>query len=341
MRVRRGRDPLGVDEQPLGAQRIAPTIIMPTIRFEPDSSEVMVTGPETILQASLRAGIPHAHACGGNAHCSTCRVAIVEGLDRCAPRSPRESALTDRLRFPPEVRLACQTEVTGDLVVRRLIFDQDDIEVAWSMASGASPAAAGEEMELAILFADIRGFTAVAEQLPPYDVVYLLNRYFLRVDRIVSGLGGMVDAYMGDGLMALFGLDGAAEASLAAVRAGLSMLADVERLRPHFERLYGFDFQIGVGIDHGSVVVGSIGAAGRRRVTAIGDPVNFASRIESANKDYGTRLLVSQSVLDGIASEVVGGRRIDAVSIRGKRGLHALHEVTALRPHPLSGGHRP
>src|ERR1041384_6824501 len=102
---------------------------------------------ETILQASLRAAIPHAHACGGHARCSTCRVQIVEGLDRCAPRNDKENELATRLHFSPEIRLACQTTVNGDVKLRRLVLDEEDIELTDQKRAGALPPSRGGEEE--------------------------------------------------------------------------------------------------------------------------------------------------------------------------------------------------
>src|SRR5436305_8583209 len=162
---------------------------------------------ETILQASLRAAIPHAHACGGHARCSTCRVQIVEGLDRCAPRNEKENELAARLHFSPEIRLACQTTVNGDVKLRRLVLDAEDIKLTAQPSRADATAPIGEEKKLAILFADIRGFTPFAERLLPYDVVHVLNRYYYEVGRAISEHGGRIDNYMGDGLLALFGID--------------------------------------------------------------------------------------------------------------------------------------
>src|SRR4051794_9459784 len=102
---------------------------MPTITYVIDDRTAPIAAHETILQASLRAGVPHAHACGGNARCSTCRVQIVDGLDACARRTDKERDLAARLGFAPEVRLACQTTVAGDVTVRRLVLDATDLQL--------------------------------------------------------------------------------------------------------------------------------------------------------------------------------------------------------------------
>ena len=239
--------------------------------------------------------------------------------------------MAERLHFSPEIRLACQTRITGDVKVRRLVIDDEEIQFTRRIAEQPRPASIGEEKKLAILFADVRGFTALSERMSPYDVIYFLNRYFHLASKVIEGCGGYVDNYMGDGLMALFGHDDTPNAVLRAVSAGLTMLEEVTKKSRHFEELYGQSVRIGVGIHYGNVVVGTVGSGDRQRMTAIGDPVNFASRIESANKRYGTQLLISSEVHRQIARRITVGRRIQHAVIEGKSGEHVLYEVKGLR----------
>lgn len=284
---------------------------------------------ETILQASLRAAIPHAHACGGHARCSTCRVQVVEGLDFCAPRNDREREMAARLHFSPEIRLACQTTVSGDVKLRRLVFDAEDIELTAQPRTAEAPAPVGEEKQLAILFADIRGFTPFAERLLPYDVVHVLNRYYYEVGRAITDHGGRIDNYMGDGLLALFGIEDTKDAARQAVGAALGMIAAVEHLKPYLQMIYGRSFEIGIGIHYGEVIVGAIGAPGLKRVTVIGDAVNLASRIESATKRIGVRLLISEATFNELQDAIRPGHA-HHVALAGKSGEYLLYEVAGL-----------
>ncbi len=212
---------------------------MPHIYYLPDEREVEASRDEAILQVSLRSGIPHTHVCGGHARCSTCRILILEGLAHCALRNAKEQAMAERLRFGPTIRLACQTTVTGDVKLRRLVLDAEDVEVTSQLGgAGAAPGTVGQEKRVAILFADIRGFTSFAEALPPYDVVHVLNRYFYLMGQVIGRHGGYIDNYMGDGLMALFGVEDASGAALQVVKAGLEMLDAMERLKPYLVTLY-------------------------------------------------------------------------------------------------------
>jgi len=305
---------------------------MPAITFLTDKQLVESLPGETLLETSLRSGMAHAHLCGGIARCSTCRVMIIAGLEHCAPRNQREQLMAERLHLNARIRLACQTTVSGNVSLRRLVLDSEDIALTSQLNGDKLPLSVGEEKKIAILFADIRGFTTFAEALPPYDVIHVLNRYFASMDREVRQHSGFINNYMGDGLLALFGVDQAEQATLHAVQAGLAMLQAVTQLQTYLHGVYGMGFHIGIGIHYGEVVLGSVGGQGQRRMTAIGDAVNFASRIEAANKEYGTQLLVSQEALTEVQALAVTGRQCNQVSLRGKSGLYTLYELTGLKP---------
>ena len=153
---------------------------MPPIYYLPDKREVERDPEKSILETSLQVDIPHTHVCGGNARCSTCRVVILEGLEHCAPRNEKEQALADRLHFDPTIRLACQTRIRGLVKLRRLVLDEEDAELTSQLGRMAGRGSVGVEKRVAILFADIQGFTTLAEALLPYDVIHVLNATFTR-----------------------------------------------------------------------------------------------------------------------------------------------------------------
>lgn len=167
----------------------------------------------------------------------------------------------------------------------------------------------GERREVSILFADIRGFTTLSNHLEPEAVLGYLNRYFEPVCDAVTRHGGMVNKFMGDGLLAVFGApepdpDHARHAAAAA----LDMVAAAARVaRPD-----GQPTRIGVGVHAGPVVLGSMGADRRRDYTVIGDTVNTASRIEGLTRELGAEVLVSAAVAEacGLATERVGPVRV-------------------------------
>ncbi len=300
----------------------------------PDGRTVDIEPSKTILNADLRANIPHAHACGGKAKCSTCRIAILDGLDNCAPRNQVEDAMALRLGFAAEVRLACQTRPRGGVTFRRLVLDERDREIA-SQLTKKRTGPVGESKPIAVLFSDIRGFTTLAQALSPYDVMFALNRHFSELGEIVESNGGYIDNYIGDALMAVFGVDGDERAPFRSVKAAVEMLEANDRMGPQMEANYGHAFPIGIGVHYGEAVIGTLGSASKERLTAIGDTVNVASRIEAANKQAGTRLLISSELYELVKDDVIMEDFI-RVKLPGTQERMSLHEITGIQPAALA-----
>ena len=149
----------------------------------------------SVLEASRFAKLPHASVCGGRGRCSTCRVRVVQGGASLPPASLDERRVLDRVGAPPDVRLACQVRPTHNLGVIPPAPPS-----AQARASVATPGHhAGQEQDIAVLFADLRGFTRLAEPKLPYDVVFFLNRYCEAVGSAITSAGGMVNQFSGDG----------------------------------------------------------------------------------------------------------------------------------------------
>jgi class 3 adenylate cyclase len=289
---------------------------MPKIRCLPDELAVERDGEQTILSALIEAEVPIAHACDGKARCSTCRVRIVDGHDAVTERTRGERSIADRLGLPDEIRLACQTSTVADVTIERLVLDEIDGILADQTDSARVSAPVGTELDITVLFADVVGYTALADGLPAYDILHILNRFFRGAGRVVEINNGRVDNYMGDAILALFGVDGEEIDPCGAVKAGLEMLAVANSVSEYVSRLYGRAFSIRVGVHHGRVVVGSIGGEGSARTTAIGEAVNLASRLEAANKDLGTDMLASEQVIRRCRESVVCGRTFE-LDLRG------------------------
>jgi adenylate cyclase len=283
----------------------------------PGGRRVELRRGATILEASRQAGIPHAAVCGGRGRCSTCRVHVVAALERLPPASADEQRVLERIGAPANVRLACQTRPTFP------------VEVAPLLPATATPRDArarpgylqGREQEIAILFADLRAFTRLAHGKLPYDTVFLLNRYFRAMGMAVETSGGHLDKFIGDGVMALFGIAGRADEAcrqaLAAARQMSLNLADLNRtlLQELNEPL-----RIGIGIHAGPAIVGEMGYARTTTLTAIGDAVNTASRLEELTKRYGAELVFSEIVARHAGLPLDGFAR-DEVTLRGRDQL--------------------
>ena len=219
----------------------------------------------------------------------------------------------------PEVRLACQLRPTHDLTVLPLLAADREL----TLPIGARPATPGREQEIAVLFCDIRSFTALADHRLPYDIVFLLNRYFAIVGKAVEQSGGRLDKFIGDGAMALFGLEtSTADACRQALAASAAILADLDRLSEELAAEIPAPLKVAIGIHAGPAIVGAMGYGGTMHVTAIGDTVNVASRLEAAAKEFNAAIVVSDAVvaLSGLDLSDYEAREIE---IRGStKPLH-------------------
>jgi adenylate cyclase len=303
---------------------------MPTLVIFPRKEEIEMLEGETILQAGLRANVPLTHMCGGVARCSTCRVQIMEGLENCLPRNAEEQEVAGILKFPPEIRLACQTKVTGRVKVRQLVTEVDQVDWDAIFIQGIDPVAMGVENQVFIMFGDIQGFTAFAEHMLPYDVIYVLNLFFQQVGQVIERHGGRIDAYMGDGFMALFENGEPVTCGLSAVRAGLEILEAIDGIKGYLEEIYQRAFKVRLGLHYGQVVAGNLGFPGNKKLTVVGDAVNMASRVEAANKQAGTHFLVSEETYCLVEPQVEVGQKVK-LSLPGKSGEYNLYEIKGIK----------
>jgi len=276
----------------------------------------------TILEMSRIAGIPHASVCGGRGRCSTCRVRIA-GEDRAKlpPASAEEQKVLSRVGAPDNVRLACQLRPPpGRYRVTPLLpASAGPVE-----AYRRQPQAHGGEHYVAILFADIRGFTSISEGKLPYDVVFILNRYFRATGHAIEAAGGRVDKFIGDGVMAIFGLNTDPQtACRQALDAARRMALALDDLNEALSGDLDMPLRIGIGLHAGPAIVGEMGYERAAQITAIGDTVNTASRLESLTKEFGAELVVSQELLDSAGVDPETAPRHD-VEIRGRQGRLAV-----------------
>jgi len=304
---------------------------MSTITYHHAAKTVRATPNSTILSASLTHQIPHVHICGGNARCSTCRVMILEGLEHCSPRSQAEEIIATRLGFTRQVRLACQTLIQGDITIRRLVRDAEDEALAYQQMTAEKALTDGREQRLCIMFADVRNFTTFAETHLPYDIIHALNRYYHHVGPIIEAYGGVINNMMGDGFLAYFPMDNPQQGALKAVQAGLKIAQVCQtKVRPYFQTHYQADFEVGIGLHEGVVVMGAVGYGPWQRPTIIGDVVNLASRIETMTKQFNTAMLISEAIYQQVKSQVTI-QGACGVPIRGKTGEYKIYAVTGLQ----------
>jgi adenylate cyclase len=279
----------------------------------------------TILEMSRIAGIPHASVCGGRGRCSTCRVRIVGDERHPLPLpSAEERRVLARVGAPANVRLACQlSPPPGHYRVTPLLpAAAGPIE-----AYRRQPQAHGGEHYVALLFADIRGFTSISEGKLPYDVVFLLNRYFRATGQAIEAAGGRLDKFIGDGVMAIFGLNSEPRvACRQALDAARRMATALDDLNEALSGDLDVPLRIGIGLHAGTAIVGEMGYERAAQITAIGDTVNTASRLETLTKDFGVELVVSQELLDTAGIALADAPHHD-VEIRGRQGRLAVRAI--------------
>jgi adenylate cyclase len=293
----------------------------------PHGRTITVPRGFTILEASRLGGIPHASVCGGRGRCSTCRVRIERGADALPPPAPDEARLLRRVGAPTTVRLACQTRPRGDVAVVPLIAATGTA----TQALEAATSEAGAEQEVAILFADLRGFTSIAERKLPYDVVYLLNRYFEAVSAAIRDAGGVANQFTGDGVMALFGVHASpGDACRGAIRGAAAMIASLEALSRSLAGELPAPLRLGIGIHVGSAVVGRMGVAEAAYLTAVGDTVHVAARLEELTKTYTSELVISEAVAVRAGLDVTGYPR-EELTLRNRSTPLAIRVIADAR----------
>jgi adenylate cyclase len=284
----------------------------------------------SVLEASRLAGIPHASVCGGRGRCSTCRVRIAGESGFIPAPSPEERRVLDRVGAAPDVRLACQLRPLGALSVTLLLP-----ATAQARDGFARPAYLhGSEREIAILFADLRAFTRLAERKLPYDLVFLLNRYFAEMGHAIEEAGGHIDKFIGDGVMALFGLDRGVDAGCReALAASRAMSLRLQRLNEVLAADLVEPLRIGIGIHVGGAIIGEMGYGRAVSLTAVGDAVNIASRLEGLARDNRAELVLSETVL-AHAGLALPGTPAQELEIRGRVERLKLRILASARDLP-------
>jgi len=294
---------------------------------ETDNTIIYAAPDSTILDASLKANINHTYVCGGNARCSTCRVYVVDGLSNCRPRNEKEKELSEKLGFPQNIRLACQTKINGNITIRRPVVDNLDAEIILKQFADATRTKLGQEKDLAILFTDIENYTQFAEAFPAYDIVHVLNRYYQTMNKIIVQHKGIISDVAGDGILALFGvIEDSKNPVLDAINAVRAMNTSLIQFNTYLNQMYDQSFGIRAGINFGKVIVGNFDTGKMSKISAIGDAVNLASRIETANKDFGTKLLISQSAHEAVEG-LVETHKMYRARLKGKSGEYFLYDV--------------
>jgi adenylate cyclase len=297
-----------------------------TVRFVGHGVRKLAPGA-TVLEMFRRFGIPHAALCGGRARCATCRVLVLDGGDSLPPPGPNEAKLLRRIAAPDRVRLACQ------------IRPRDDLQVQILLASRLNPTTPGQietdgnigKRGLTVVVADLRAFSALSARQLPQELIGLLNRFFDEMAQAITAHGGRIDAFYGDGFMAVFGLEGTpARSAQTAIAAAADIVRAVEALNREFGAALPLPLRIGIGIHSGQAITGAVenDSLGRRDIT-VGETVAVAAQLELATRRVLADILVSEDTIRASGRSYRGTTALK-ITIRGReKPLNAVGFASA------------
>lgn len=285
-----------------------------TVRFVGHGTRRLAPGP-TVLEMFRRFGIPHAALCGGRARCATCRVLVMDGNDKLPKPGPNEAKLLRRISAPEGVRLACQIRPREDLQVQILLASR--------LNAGATRAfelddAAGKR-GLTVVVADLRAFSALSERQLPRELIGLLNRFFDEMGQAITAHEGRIDAFYGDGFMAVFGLEGQpSRGAQAAIAAAGDIVRAVDALNREYGAALPLPLRIGIGIHTGDAITGAVenDNLGRREIT-VGETVMVASQLESATRRVLADIVVSEDTIRASGRSYAGTTALK-IAIKGR-----------------------
>lgn len=299
------------------------------LTYSPGDRKIPLQPGATLLESIRAAGVPHASICGGRGRCTTCRVHVGAGIENLPPLNSAEQRVLARVTNSPSVRLACQ------------VRPESNIEVVALVPPDAGPSAAltkpeyqqGKELKIAVLFVDLRASTKLCEERLPFDVVFVLNQLFSELAKALTDTNGHYAQFAGDGLMAIYGLDSGPEKGAAdAIKGAVSMLQRLDILNKRLEHELSDELRIGIGIHTGDAIVGSMGPPASPNVSALGDNVNVAARLESQTKEFGVPLIVSAETaeLSGLDFSKFDKHRIQVKGRARKIAVYAVDEPGSL-----------
>ena len=228
-------------------------------------------------------------------------------------------------------------DITSEKRVRSTMARYMSKEVADQLLAAGEEELGGKDQKVSILFSDVRGFTTISEALGARETVSMLNEYFTEMVDVIFDHGGILDKYIGDAIMALFGAPfPTAEDADNALAVANEMMLELGVLNERRRAAGKKPIDIGVGISTGDVVVGNIGSSKRMEYTVIGDSVNLASRLEGATKHYGSKILLSEFTVRELKRPALL-REIDLLRVKGKERPVAVYESLGYREAEMAG----
>jgi adenylate cyclase len=260
----------------------------------PDGRKQHVPLGFSVMEASLIAGIPHAGLCGSRARCSLCRVRVLGAPLLPQPEEAERRVLARLQADSAHIRLACQLRPTSDVAVMPLV----PLDAQEAFLHRRQQRAMPQEHFVAVMMVDMRGATQLAAARLPYDNVFILGRFIAAISSAVLDAGGVPNQFLGDGVLAIFGLQCDARLACRQAVAAVALVArNIRQLNAALVHELPAPIDFGVGLHCGQAVVGEIGFRDHVAFTALGDAPNTASRLEALTRDLSCQAIVSDDVL--------------------------------------------
>ena len=305
---------MGLTFAAVWGRRLAYRMRRPPMLTHSNGRTMPILPGATVLETLRENGIPHASVCGGRARCTTCRVMVTRGLAALPAPAVLEAKALARIEAPPGLRLACQIRPTADLTVMPLL-PADATPAQCSVRGGLE----GSERLITMVFVDLRGSTTLGEAKLPYDVLFILNQFFTEMTKALDATDGHYSQFTGDGLLALYGLTAKDPATgpADALRGAREMLTRLEQLNRRLVGELAQPLRIGIGMHFAEAIVGSMGPPRSQIITAIGDAVNTAARLEGLTKEYDCALVISRRAAEAAGLDL-SVHQLHAVAVKGR-----------------------
>ena len=258
----------------------------------PGNKSVLISKGTSILEASKIGNISHQAICGGRGRCTTCRIKIISDKNKVNRPNVNEIKAIERAGLDDGIRLACQLRPTNDISVIPLLNPNSSVQNLKNLLN-----LTGKEQETVILFVDLRDFTKLSETALPYDVVYILNKYYAACGEVIEKNNGRLDKFIGDGIMAIFDKSNSINInSRNAILSANKISLKMEELNNEINYEFSKKIKFGIGVHAGNTIVGMMGYGSNVSETVVGDNVNIASRLENLSKQFKCELVISKYV---------------------------------------------
>ncbi len=285
----------------------------------------VITAPlgHSVLEALREAGVPHASVCGGRARCTTCRVRIGHGSKSLPPPGATETSALQRIAADKNVRLACQLRPSHAVHITPLL--PPHVGPA-ELDAGRSP---GRERAVAVMFVDLRESSRLGEQRMPYDVLFILNRFFAEMAEALRETGGYYSTFNGDGLMALYGTQTDLRSGCRdAMRGAMAIATRLAAMNAALQSDLGAPLRVGISIHAGEAIIGTMGPPATPILSALGDTVNVAARLESETKRHGCVVVISPACARAAAVDLTRSPEHTA-TVRGRSEPVTYYAIAA------------